>query len=62
MRSEIMNGLSSIQGKASQLTRWAYLTNEPYNFQKSLDRYNNVTKEDVIKVYNRYIKIKKQQL
>ena len=59
MRSEIMNGLSSIQGKASQLTRWAYLTNEPYNFQKSLDRYNNVTKEDVIKVYNRYIKNKK---
>ena len=59
MRSQIIDGLSSIQGKSSRLSRWAYLLNEPYNFQKSLDRYNNVTKEDVIKVYHKYIKNKK---
>jgi len=59
MRSQIIEGLSSIQGKASRLTRWAYLLEEPYNFQKSLDRYENVTKEDVVKVYRKYINNKK---
>ena len=59
MHSQIIEGLSSVQGKSSRLSRWAYLLDEPYNFQKSLDRYNNVKKEDVIKVYHKYIKNKK---
>ena len=59
MHSQIIEGLSSVQGKSSRLSRWAYLLDEPYNFQKSLDRYNNVKKEDVIKVYHKYIKTKR---
>ena len=60
MRSDIIDGLSSVQGKASQLTSWAYLLdinkNEPYNFSKEIERYEAVTLEDVKRVYNKYIK------
>ncbi|MGC6470856.1 MAG: M16 family metallopeptidase [Flavobacteriales bacterium] len=63
MRSDIIDGLSSVQGKASQLTMWAYLldikNNEPYNFGKEIERYESVTLEDVKRVYNKYIKNKK---
>lgn len=63
IRSEIIDGLSSVQGKASQLTMWAYLmdvnNNEPYNFSKEIERYESVTLEDVKRVYNKYIKNRK---
>ena len=58
MRSNIIDGLSSVRGKASQLTSWAYLLDEPYNFSKEIERYQNITKEDVVKVYKKYIKNK----
>ena len=51
MLSDIIDGLSSVQGKASQLTSWAYLLdinkNEPYNFSKEIERYEAATLEDV---------------
>ena len=59
MRSSIIDGLSSVAGKAGQLTMWSYLLDEPYNFGKEIDRYENVTLEDVKKVYLKYIKNKK---
>jgi zinc protease len=59
MKSNIINGLSSVAGKASQLTSWAYLLDEPHNFSQELARYDAVTKADVIKVYHKYIKNKK---
>lgn len=59
MRSQIIDGLSSIRGKASQLTGWAYLLDESYNFENELARYEAVTKAEVIKVYHKYIKNKK---
>ena len=55
MRSDIIDGLSSVRGKASQLTSWAYLLDEPHNFSKEIDRYEAVTIEDVKKVYRKYI-------
>ena len=58
MRSSIIDGLSSVSGKASQLTMWAYLLDEPYNFSRDIDRYQAITKEDVLKVYKKYIKNK----
>jgi zinc protease len=57
-RSNIIDGLSSVRGKASQLTSWAYLLDEPYNFSDEITRYENITKEDVLKVYKKYIKNK----
>lgn len=59
MRSQIIDGLSSVAGKASQLTGWAYLLDESYNFEKELARYEAVTKAEVLKVYHKYIKNKK---
>jgi zinc protease len=58
MRSNIIDGLSSVRGKASQLTSWAYLLDEPYNFSKEIERYQAITKEDVVRVYKKYIKNK----
>ena len=55
MRSDIIDGLSSVRGKASQLTSWAYLLDEPHNFSKEIERYEAVTIEDVKKVYRKYI-------
>ena len=59
MRSDIIDGLSSVAGKASQLTSWSYLIDEPYNFSKEIERYEAVTIEDIRKVYFKYIKNKK---
>ena len=55
MRSDIIDGLSSVRGKASQLTSWAYLLDEPHNFSKEIERYEAVTIEDIKKVYRKYI-------
>tara|TARA_B100001741_G_scaffold313814_1_gene322277 strand:- start:2445 stop:5249 length:2805 start_codon:yes stop_codon:yes gene_type:complete len=55
MRSNIIDGLSSIRGKASQLTSWAYLLDKPHNFSDEIQRYENVTLDDVKKVYKKYI-------
>lgn len=62
MRSQLIEGLSSVSGKASQLTGWAYLLDESYNFEKELARYNAITLEDVVKVYSKYIKNKKSAI
>ena len=55
MRSNIIDGLSSIRGKASQLTSWAYLLDEPHNFSNEIERYEAITLDDVKKVYKKYI-------
>ena len=55
MRSNIIDGLSSIRGKASQLTSWAYLLDKPHNFSNEIQRYENITLDDVKKVYKKYI-------
>ena len=61
-KSDIIDGLSSIQGKSSQLASWAYLldikNNLPFNFGKEIQRYESVTVDDVKRVYNKYIKKK----
>jgi predicted Zn-dependent peptidase len=31
---------------------------KPYNFNDELDRYNKVTREDIVRVFNKYIKDK----
>ncbi len=51
-----INTLSSVSGKVSTLARYQYLMGNPNLIQKELKEIQSVTKEDVIRVYNQYIK------
>jgi zinc protease len=46
-------------GKANLLARWWAGSDNKYNVQSERARYQNVTKADVMRVYNKYIKGKK---
>jgi len=54
--SNTINGLASVSGKVSQLASYETFRNDPNFIQKDLDRYLAVTKADVIRVFNKYIK------
>lgn len=54
--SRFINGLASVAGKASQLAAFETYTGNPNMIGKMLEMYQNVTKEDVMRVYNTYIK------
>lgn len=56
--SSTINRLASVSGKASQLAAFETFTGNPDMIGKLLDMYNKVTKEDVMRVYNKYIKNK----
>ena len=56
--SRTINRLASVSGKASQLAAFETFTGNPNMIGKLLDMYNKVTKEDVMRVYNKYIKNK----
>ncbi|GAC33673.1 M16 family metallopeptidase [Paraglaciecola polaris] len=51
-------GLQSVSGKVSTLASNQTFDDEPDMVQSDLDRYNAVTAEDVMRVYQRYIKNK----
>ncbi|MBD1364583.1 insulinase family protein [Mucilaginibacter sp. ZT4R22] len=51
-----INGLSSVSGKVSELAQAQYLTGNPNQIGRELADIRAVTKEDVIRVYNQYIK------
>jgi zinc protease len=54
--SRTINGLASVSGKVSQLAAYQTFTGNPNMIKKQLNEYNKLTKEDVISVYNKYIK------
>lgn len=54
--SNTINGLASVRGKVSKLASYETFVGDPNYIQKDLDRYRAVTKEDVISVFNKYIK------
>jgi zinc protease len=56
--SNTINSLASVSGKASQLAAYQTYTGNPNYLKQDLDRYLKVTKEDVMRVYNKYIKNK----
>lgn len=56
MEARYINGLQSVSGKVSQLAAFQTFTGNPNMIGKLLDMYRNVTKEDVWRVYNEYIK------
>lgn len=51
-------GLESVFGKVAQLAAYQYLTGSPDYAPRDVARYENVTKDDVMRVYRRYIKDK----
>ena len=56
--AQMINSLSSVRGKGALLAANQTFTGNPNYLLKELERYNKVTKEDVIRVYNKYIKNK----
>ena len=54
--SQLINGLQSVSGKISQLAAFQTFTGNPNMIGKLLNMYQAVTKEDVMRVYNKYIK------
>jgi zinc protease len=53
------SGNESCFGKANDLARFWAITDNKYNEQNNMERYRNVTKEDIWRVYNKYIKGRK---
>jgi zinc protease len=56
VQAQLIYSLQSVSGKVSQLAAYQTFTGSPNRIGKELDAYNKVTKEDVIRVYNTYIK------
>jgi len=58
IESQYINGLQSVSGKVSQLAAFQTYTGNPNQTGRMLEMYKAVTKEDVLRVYNTYIKDK----
>ncbi len=58
IEAQYINGLQSVSGKVSQLAAFQTFTGNPNMIGKVLDIYLKVTKADVLRVYNTYIKNK----
>jgi zinc protease len=56
IESQFINGLQSVSGKVSQLAAFQTFTGNPNQTGNMLDMYKAVTKADVLRVYNTYIK------
>ncbi len=56
--SQYINRLQSVSGKVSQLAAYQTYTGNPNLIAKELERYTRVKKQDVVRVYNQYIKNK----
>jgi zinc protease len=56
MESQLINGLQSVAGKVSQLAAFQTFTGNPNKVADLIQMYQAVTKEDVMRVYNQYIK------
>lgn len=49
-------GLESVSGKVSQLARYEYMRGNPDYIGQDIARYETVTKADVMRVYEKYLK------
>ncbi|MBL7748459.1 MAG: insulinase family protein, partial [Chitinophagaceae bacterium] len=56
IEAQLINGLQSVSGKISQLAAFQTFTGNPNKISELLTMYQAVTKEDVMRVYNEYIK------
>jgi zinc protease len=58
LETDFYNGISSILGKSFQLASYNEYAGDPSFYKKDLDNLKSVTKDDIIRVYNTYIKNK----
>ncbi len=56
MEAQTINGLQSVAGKVSQLAAFQTFAGNPNKITDLLKMYQSLTKEDVMRVYNQYIK------
>ena len=56
IESQTINNLQAVAGKVSQLAAYQYMFGNPNKLSEELRQYTSVTKEDVLRVYNQYIK------
>lgn len=56
--SGMIYGLESVSGKVSRMARYQYMRGNPDYIKKDVARYESVTKDDVMRVYKKYIKDK----
>lgn len=56
VEAQYISGLQSVSGKVSQLAAFQTFTGNPNKIGNLLKQYSSVTKEDVMRVYNQYIK------
>jgi zinc protease len=56
--ASMINSLESVQGKGAMLASYQTYYNDPAYLKVEIANYLNVTKEDVLRVYNTYIKDK----
>ena len=59
MISQSVDMKTSISTKASMISQWEWLARGKYNVSSEIDRYKNVSRADVMRVFNKYIKNRK---
>ena len=58
LETDFYNGMSSILGKSRQLATYNEYAGDPSYFKKDIEMLKAVTKDDILRVYNKYIKDK----
>lgn len=53
--ANLINGLASVQGKASLLALYDYLLDDPNYLPQEIAALRSLTKEDVLRVFNQYV-------
>ena len=56
--TDFYNGISSVLGKSFQLAQYNVFTGDPGYITKDIENIKAVTKEDILRVYDKYIKDK----
>lgn len=58
LETQFYNGISSVLGKSFQLAQYNVFAGDPGFIEQDIENIKKVTKEDVMRVYNNYIKEK----
>ncbi|WP_047419711.1 pitrilysin family protein [Cellulophaga sp. Hel_I_12] len=58
LETDFYNGISSVLGKSFQLAQYNTFTGDPGFIEKDIANIKKVTKEDIMRVYNKYLKDK----